>query len=144
MKHSDIGNTYDCSLAFPKNTGFRNSISTPFRIFSESHRKTIPLIEIPTSLMDDHLFGYFSNKRFENPYKEIDSLIEGVIRSEGILVIDYHVRGYNEVIFPNWLKSFEYIIKSVLSRGECYVDTPINIVNCFLERESILSARSNE
>ena len=134
LYHQTAGLKYDCSLAFQTNTGFRNLISTPFKLYSKDKSRELKLWELPTSFMDDHLFGYFKENG-NSKQGEIDSLVKSVVDSEGLLCIDFHVRVLNENFFPGWKEIFLNIINKVNSFGNYYVDTPNNIIQHCIERE---------
>ena len=54
------GFMYDLSLAWKDMPGFRSGTSLPYYPYDQDRKSCIKLLEIPTSLMDGHLFDYQS------------------------------------------------------------------------------------
>jgi hypothetical protein len=133
--HHQIGLLYDLSICFEKRAGFRFGICSPFHLYDPIGRQAAPTLELPTSLMDNHLFGRFKFSHFSYYQYEVDALINSVKKYGGILVIDYHVRTFNQTFFPDWVESYEYILKKVKETNDFYIDIPLNIANYWKKRE---------
>lgn len=133
--HAESGLLYDTSVCLAKHPGFRYSICSPFHFFNQDTKTEINCLELPSVLMDDHLFGYRKYLEYNNYEKEIDVLVDAVKKYNGLLVLDYHVRVFNSDFFPDWLKSYEYIIKKINEASDYYCDTPENIAKYWLNRE---------
>jgi hypothetical protein len=142
--HDEIGLLYDSSICFAKRSGFRFGICSPFHLYDPIRHRPVGVLELPTTLMDDHLFKYFRLSYFSNPQFEIDALIHSVKEHAGLFFVDYHVRGFNETFYPKWVESYKYILKKVSEDGDCYSDTPLSIAKYWKNREEEILHESKD
>jgi hypothetical protein len=142
--HEEIGLLYDSSICFAKRSGFRFGICSPFHLYDPTRHHHVRVLELPTSLMDDHLFKYFVLSYFSKPQFEIDALINSVKKHAGLFFVDYHVRGFNATFYPKWVESFEYILKKINEDGDFYSDTPLNIARYWKSREEEILHESKD
>ncbi len=144
VMHEEIGLLYDSSICFAKRSGFRFGICSPFHLYDPIRQGPVGVLELPTSLMDDHLFKYFGLSYFSKPQFEIDALINSVKEHGGLFFVDYHVRGFNETFYPKWVESYEYILKKISEDGDFYSDTPLNIAKFWKKREEDILRESKD
>ncbi|MDH4220066.1 MAG: hypothetical protein OEW23_14995 [Candidatus Aminicenantes bacterium] len=142
--HDEIGLFYDCSICFAKRSGFRFGICSPFHLYDPMRRRHVRALELPTSLMDDHLFKYFGVSYFSKPQFEIDALINSAKEHGGLFFVDYHVRGSNNTFYPKWVESYEYILRKISEDSDFYSDTPLNIAKWWREREEEILRESKD
>jgi hypothetical protein len=142
--HDKIGLLYDSSICFAKRSGFRFGICSPFHLYEPNREGPLGVLELPTCLMDDHLFRYFRESNFSKPQFEIDALIKSVKEHGGLFLIDYHVRGFNETFYPKWVESYEYILRRIEEDGDFYSDTPLNVAKFWRKREEDLLRESKD
>jgi hypothetical protein len=142
--HEELGLFYDSSVGFAKRPGFRFGICSPFHFYDPIRQRPIGVLELPTTLMDDHLFKYFGLSYFSNPEFEIDALIRSVKKHAGLFVLDYHVRGFNKTFYPKWVESYEYILKKISEEDDFYSDTPLNIATFWKKREEDILRESKD
>jgi hypothetical protein len=142
--HESLGLFYDSSVCFSRRCGFRFGICSPFHFYDPIHQRAVTVLELPTSLMDDHLFKYFRLSYFNKPEFEIDALIHSVKEHGGLLVLDYHVRGFNKTFYPNWVESYEYVLRKMNEGDDFYSDTPLNIARFWKKREEDILRESND
>lgn len=140
--HRRIGLLYDSSICFEKHSGFRRGICVPFHLYDGERGEWVDTIQLPTILMDNHLFGYCRNSRFDSYQDHVSSLLKAVRTCNGIFVVDYHVRVLNDTLFPDWGRSYEFLLDSIIAEKDCYNDTPVNIVRHWMSREKILREAS--
>ncbi len=140
--HNKSGILYDSSLAFVKHSGFRRGICSPF--FSFDYKKEIPVLQLPLILMDSHLFGYLKYSNFKDYKSNINSLLDSIKRFNGIFVVDYHVRVWNEDFFPEWRESYIYLISQITKKNDFYCDTPLNICKYWLKRNKKIQESSKD
>lgn len=100
-----IGLKYDSTWGLPEDIGFKEGRILPFRPFNDD------FIEIPMTVMDV-AFMPLTN-RWEKLYPVIDTLE----RNNGILVLNWHHRVFNEKEFPGYQTSYLRIIKECKERG---------------------------
>jgi hypothetical protein len=144
VMHEKIGLYYDSSVCFAKRSGFRFGICSPFHLYDPIRQGEVEALELPASLMDDHLFKYFRLSYFNEPHFEIDALINSVKEQGGLFFIDYHVRGFNETFYPKWVESYQYILEKISEDGDFYSDTPLNIANLWKRREENILRESKD
>lgn len=142
--HDKIGLLYDSSLSYSKHSGFRYSICSPFHFYDPVGKKPVPVLQLPPTFMDDHLFGYSSCANFPTWKSHLDTLLDSVRIHEGILVVDYHVRTLNNTFYPDWGKSYEYLVKKITACADFYCDIPLNIAKYWLQREQEIERISRD
>jgi len=140
--HQEAGLAYDSSMSFEQHSGFRYSICTPFHLWNKKKHEPLNIIQLPPTLMDDHLFGYKHLSSFSHYEENIDSLLQAVIANNGIFVADFHVRVLNQTFFPNWGVAYEYLLKRVQKIDQFYIETPLNIQKFCLNRELLIRNKS--
>jgi peptidoglycan/xylan/chitin deacetylase (PgdA/CDA1 family) len=94
------GFKYDASWGYTRAIGFRDNEYKEFKPIENSNFKVIPL-----ALMD---FCVMQTKEYIP--KVIDT-IEECIDNDGILVLNWHQRTFNDFEFPGYRKAYEDIIK---------------------------------
>jgi len=144
VMHEKIGLLYDSSICFAKRSGFRFGVCSPFHLYDPIRQGPVGVLELPASLMDDHLFKYFRLSYFNEPHFEIDALINSVKEQGGLFFIDYHVRGFNETFYPKWVESYQYILEKISKDGDFYSDTPYNIARICKKREEDIFRESKD
>ncbi len=144
VMQGEIGLLYDCSICFAQRSGFRLGICSPFRLYDPVRQGPVSVLELPTSLMDDHLFKYFGVSNFSEPQYEVDALIDSAREHGGLFFADYHVRGFNETFYPKWVESYEYILRKIREKGDFYSDTPLNIAKFWEKREEDILRESKD
>lgn len=80
---------YDSTLGYAEREGFRAGISTPFKPFDLTNRKTINLIEIPLIVMDGTLRDY---RRYTPPHalEKIKKLVDVAHEVHGTITFNWH------------------------------------------------------
>ena len=140
--HSRIGLLYDSSIAFSHRAGFRYGICSPFHLYDSVGNQRVITLELPPTLMDDHLFQYAKYSYFGKYQFEIDALLDSVRKHGGIFVADYHVRGLNDTFFPGWGESYKYLLSKINESNDFYCDTALDIAKYWLDREKTIHEES--
>jgi len=133
--HDATGLIYDCSICFERRAGFRYGISAPFHLYDPEAGAPVKSLQIPTVLMDDHLFGYSHLSYIGGWRDELEALLKETRDVGGVFVADYHVRVLNDTFFPGWGNSYRYLLDAVAANSDCYVDTPANIASNWIDFE---------
>jgi len=94
------GFRYDASWGHTKDIGFKDKIYKEFNPLENSDFKVVPL-----ALMD------YCVMKFENYIPKVLGIIEECITNDGVLVINWHQRTFNDFEFPNYRKTYEGIIQ---------------------------------
>lgn len=142
--HEEAGLAYDSSMSFEQHSGFRYSICTPFHMWDKQKKTPLNILQLPPTLMDDHLFGYSSLSAFESYEENIDNLINAIKNNNGLFIADFHARVLNNTFYPKWGEAYEYLLKQIQNSGQFYIDTPMNIQKHWTERELLIRNKSKK
>ena len=142
--HQNSGLFYDSSISFERHSGFRYSICTPFNLWNEKASEALSILQLPPTLMDDHLFGHAEHTSFSNYEEHIDSLVNAVTENGGVFVADFHVRVLNSTFYPKWADAYKYLLETVTRKGEFYIDTPLNISKHWQQRITKIKESSKD
>lgn len=124
---------YDCSMAWKATPGFRSGTVTPYHPYDPETSKGFKLLEIPTNIMDGHLFVY---QKETDPHAWFASVVEHVKAHRGVLNLDWHTRTWVNKFSYAGCRSFlvEELIK-LADTGEAWFTTPRNLSEYWLLRE---------
>ena len=92
---------YDTSIVFQQHSGFRYGICSPYFLYDKVEKKDIKVLQLPPTVMDDHLFTHANNTKFKTFEDHIDSLVDTIYKYQGILMVDFHVRVLIKCFFQN-------------------------------------------
>lgn len=139
MLHERIGLKYDTSLIHERYIGWRRGLSWPFFPFHQKERRELKTLQIPSCWMDDQLFGYLE----DNPGDRLETLKSLVDRAEkqgGCLMTDMHDYVFDELLYPGWSKTYQWLLEYLIARSDFWIATPIEIAQHWIERyESIVT-----
>jgi hypothetical protein len=113
---------YDTSIAFNDHPGYRLGIALPFFPWNPEKLQKIPVVQIPTVLMDG---AFFYEKRMspEEVLFNFKPILKELKEYEGAACIDWHIRtsypGSKE--FEAWGKGYLALIKFLSKDSEIYV-----------------------
>lgn len=140
--HEEIGLHYDTSLAHERYMGWRRAISMPFFPFHRAERRELKTLQIPTTWMDNQLFGY----RNDNPGDReeiLKDLIERTSDNGGCIVVDVHDYVFDDALFPGWRKTYSWFLGKVKQRGDFWIATPREVADHWLRRYSTVKSISD-
>lgn len=140
--HETIGLLYDCSICFERRAGFRYGACAPFHIYDVENNSPVNCLEMPTTVMDDHLAGYAKLSYLGGYKDETKILIGEAKKAGGVFMTDYHARVLNKTFYPGWGESAEYIMDMIASDSDCYIDTPVNVAGKWRDFEKRLDENS--
>jgi len=104
----NAGFKYDASFGFTQKVGFRDDKIYPFSPHRVNNYK---FIVFPLAIMDLPLMNIAN---YWDVFLEIIKLAQ---KNEGLLVINWHQRVFNEVEFPNYSKTYIRIIEECKKRN---------------------------
>lgn len=87
--HGKAGISYDTSIAFNEQPGYRLGIAFPFYPWDPRSKSALPTLQIPTLFMDGSFF-YDLNQTVENVIRHVAALLEDLKRLNGVVAIDWH------------------------------------------------------
>jgi hypothetical protein len=93
-EYASTGFSYDSSVVFPEEIGYRASTCSPFMLYDFEHGKSVSLLEIPPVIMDRTL----REKRYMNLPPELarelcTELLKEIADLHGVLTIIWHNSG---------------------------------------------------
>jgi len=101
--HEKLGFSYDASLGFVTDIGFRWGTCHPFHPFNPENGRISSLWELPIIIMD--------NACAYKSWQDMMEIIKTVERYNGLLLLRWHQSTFNECEFPELSKVYERIIK---------------------------------
>ena len=115
----EVGFKYDASFGYNDRIGFRDEKYLPFHPFNDS-----TFLEIPLVLMDAALFR--NTKNLEDAWKKCINLINETEKRNGLLMVLWYQRVFNEKEFSGWSKIYERIIQICIEK-EAWITKADNI-----------------
>lgn len=112
----EAGLTYDASLGFAEQPGFRHSYAHPFRLYDFERQVTLPLWHIPLMVMDSTLLEYMV-VGVGQLQEQIDPLVEEVRRWNGVFSLLWHNCRLDEEEYPGIGLAYKNILASILKAG---------------------------
>lgn len=141
---------YDSSQYYSKTAGFKNGISTPFRIFRINNSKNLDEIttnsisthlEIPVAFSFDSLrLSKFKNLSFLEAKRIIDKLIENARKIDGLFSYDIALAAFADIGFSSDLY---YYILGKLAEQKTYYGTFSEIANWSKNRDAVYIQEKN-
>ena len=110
--YENAGIMFDSTLGFAEHEGFRNGYCHPFRLYDHENDRMIETIEIPLSVMDVTLFMY-RKLSMADAMKEMDNLLEEIVKFGGVFSLLWHNGNFDEIQFPGIRKFYEKLLGKV-------------------------------
>lgn len=121
----DAGYEYDCSIAWRDRPGLRAGTSLPYFPPAGSGAGPLPLVEVPTSLMDGHLFEYLGLDG-DTAAGVAEELRMRIARAGGVFNLDWHERTWcDRFSYRGWATVALGIMRAVA--GDAWVTTPAEL-----------------
>jgi len=124
--HEKLGFSYDASLGFVTDIGFRWGTCHPFHPFNPENGRILSLWELPIIIMD--------NACAYKSWQDIMEIINTVERYNGLLLLRWHQSVFNEREFPGRSKIYERIIK-VCKERNAWITNAYSIAEWLTMRE---------
>lgn len=121
----NTGLTYDTSLGSSQEIGFRSGFTLPYHPYRFSKREPFRFLELPLTVMDCALL------KEESPKQAVDEIIKVAKKYNGLLVILWHQRVFDEVDFPSWGDTYKYILEKI---GDGWIAQCQDIARWWLNR----------
>lgn len=125
------GLTYDTTLCFADQEGFRASICHPFQPFDIHENRTINIWEIPLNIMDSTLFYHRKLSPTER-LATIKNYIDTTKKHNGVLVLLWHNTFFDQDIHPGWTNIYEEILVSAIRENAFLVNSG-NVIKLYLK-----------
>jgi len=134
--HERAGLLYDSSLLYEFYPGFRRGICHPFYPYDITERREIKVLQLPPAWMDNQFDSHIKENRMQDPQAYAKGIMNTVLMNNGVLVLDYHVRGMNEIFYPrygSWLKS---LFLKEINIGEFNFLSPLEVAQGWIKHTS--------
>jgi hypothetical protein len=133
-RHSSAGYEYDASMAWRDRPGFRAGTCLPYFPPAGSDDRPLPLVEIPTCLMDGHLFEYL-RLDLDAAADSADQLRHRVARAGGVFNIDWHERTFcDSFSYQGWATVALRLLRSLST--DAWLTTPIELARWWRTRSA--------
>jgi len=128
-----IGMLYDCSIAWKGVPGFRSATVTPYHPYDPQQHAGLTLLEIPTNLMDGHLFEY---QQQTEPSLWFTLMTQHVKMHGGVLNLDWHTRTWVDMFsYHGWRTFFVQQLQKLVTMNEAWFATPEELCEHWMARE---------
>ena len=114
--HEKAGFSYDATLGFAEQAGFRNSFAHPFRLYDFERERPFSVWQIPLLAMDVSLMAYMGIPMEKIP-AAIDPLLAEVKKFHGIFSLLWHNCNLDEEEFPGINRTYIQLLESILDSG---------------------------
>jgi hypothetical protein len=117
---ADAGFAYSSVLGFDSDIGYWDGIDLPFYPFNSAGDESIPILEIPISVMDCGLIGdqpADSSRVFERAM----GIVDRAASTGGLIVLDWHQRTFYNRDYPGWVELFAKIVRYAGGKGACFL-----------------------
>jgi len=105
------GLSYDTSLGFAEQPGFRNSFCFPFHPWDIKNDRPFQHIEIPLTLMDGTLQQYLNLQPAE-ANSLVEPLFEEVRKFGGCMTILWHNTHFSSYKYPGWKEVYIHLLQT--------------------------------
>ena len=136
-RQAEAGYLYDTSIAWRDRIGFRAGTSLPYHPFDSLGRLTA-VLEIPTTVMDGHLFQHhrWSN---DEAAAGVRQMIGVVGRAGGVLNLNWHQETFwNGFGNAGWRTVYEDVVADLAADPHGWVATPGEVAMWWQERAAQL------
>lgn len=131
------GMIYDCSMAWKDSPGFRSGTVIPYHPYDAARGAGLKLLQIPTSIMDGHLFEY---QKESNPHTWFALIVEHVRSHGGVLNLNWHTRTWvDKFWYVGWKSCLAEELVKLAETGEAWFTTPRDLSKHWLAREQQLA-----
>jgi hypothetical protein len=132
----DAGFAYDGTVGYRGAVGFRAGAAFPFRPFDSASGRELPLLELPLTVMDGPLFWQLNLGTVEASDRTL-ALLETVRSVEGLAVLLWHQRVWNDKRYPGWHQVYGKAVAHLCEEGQAWVATAGQVADWWLAREAL-------
>jgi hypothetical protein len=120
-EHETAGFTWDASLAFNEDLGFRRATTLPFHPWDDVAARPLRLLELPTACMDGNLF--YRSQDVDAAVAAVSGLLDTTAAGGGALVIDWHLQASvpTNREYRAWAEAYQAILDVVAARPGLWV-----------------------
>ncbi len=135
-KHVNAGFRYDTSIAWRDSAGFRAGTCLPFRPFDPECRRPLDMYQLPTSIMDGHV--YVPSQNPDTAATAARPVVEEVKRAGGALVLGWHTEtACDRYCYDGYVRALGRVLDPLLA-DDAWVTTPWELIRHWHQRTSDL------
>jgi hypothetical protein len=139
--HEQAGFFYDSSMTHDRYAGWRRGLSHPYFPFSRSRRRELRTVQMAVAWMDDHVFGRLQDNGGER-LPLLRSLVDRAAAQGGCFTVNVHDYVFDDILFPEWRRTFETVWQLVIESGDFWIATPLEVAQHWVRRSAAVTARS--
>jgi len=124
----------DSSLGYSSHIGYRSGFCWPYKPYAIGPEEELLLFELPLSVMDSALFE--ESKTPGNSLKSLKKMFRNVRKYNGLIVMNWHQRVFNEKYFHGWAFVYKKCLE-YFKDNKAFVGTAREIVDWAIRRNSI-------
>ena len=142
-QHLEAGFEYDSSMAYRDAPGFRSGTALPHFAFDPERNQAMPLVLLPTNLMDGHLlFKSVDGKResVEAAVVKGSVVANAVLRQGGVLTFDWHQESaFNQLVYEGFIEVLCNLLP-IYVNDDAWIATPAEVCSYWKEKSEALDA----
>jgi|TARA_B100001964_G_scaffold244498_1_gene326171 hypothetical protein len=131
---NNSGFYYDSSLSYSSDIGYRGGFSWVYTPYAVGSEKEIKIFELPLSVMDSTLF--LKNKTADNAWISLKKLFYNAERFNGVVVLDWHQRVFNEKYFRNYFSVYKKCL-NYFKEKDVFVSSANSVIDWINKRNSV-------
>jgi len=133
--HVRAGFEHDSSVGWRETSGFRAGTSFPYRPFDGERDSPVDLIELPLTMMDNHVVQLLEKETST----AIERMVDTVRRAGGMLVLNWHTESFcNRWQYRRYRDMMDVVLDLLSQIGEAWFCTSSEVVNWWKRRETSL------
>ena len=141
-RHADAGFSYDTSIAWRDAAGFRAGTCLPYAPFDPERDEAVPMLELPTCLMDGHILPHPLEPVRPQRSEAISTgrrILETVRRHGGVGILDWHQEtACGRFGYGLHVDVLDEVLVPVLAGGEAWLATPQEVCRHWSRRARTL------
>ena len=138
--HEKAGFSYDTSIAWNSNAGFRRSVASYYRPWHPGERREIDVLQLPVFAMDGNFF-YHKGITAEAATESLMGLVGEIVRYNGMGVVDWHsdTSHPNTPAYREWGRAYFDFLQQLSLVPDVWVTSLGEIATWLCERERRLT-----
>jgi hypothetical protein len=137
-EHVEAGLDYDSSLGLNDSPGFRRGMAWPFEPFDRERGETVPILEVPPTLMDGAIFYQHVTPR-EGQQRILDH-VRVVKEHGGAAVLDWHPEQLNPRRLNGAGAALCAVLPQLAADSGVHWDTPVGLAAWWRRRRDLIEA----
>ena len=137
-RHEEAGLTYDSSLGLSDVPGFRRGMAWPFDPFDRERGRTVPLLQVPPTLMDGAIF--YRDVGHEEGRALIREHLDRLRGVGGAAVLDWHLEQLNPKRLRGAGPALRDVLHQLADASDVHWTTPVGLADWWCDRRRRIAA----